>query len=158
VTAFLLDAIACDSVGRPDDAGDALNRALDAAAADHVLLPFLLHRAPGLLERHTGTRTAHARLLGQILDRLRADESTMRAPTHPHEPISGSEMRVLRYLPTNLSAPEIAAELSLSVNTVRTHMRHVYEKLGAHSRSEAVELARTHGLVTPSVDLRSLRH
>jgi LuxR family maltose regulon positive regulatory protein len=63
------------------------------------------------------------------------------------EPLSGSEMRVLRYLPTNLSAPEIAAELSLSVNTVRTHMRHVYEKLGAHRRFEAVELARSLGLV-----------
>lgn len=58
-------------------------------------------------------------------------------------------MRVLRSLPTKLSAPEIAAELSLSVNTVRTHLRHVYEKLGAHSRSEAVEPARSHGRPAP---------
>jgi LuxR family transcriptional regulator, maltose regulon positive regulatory protein len=58
------------------------------------------------------------------------------------EPISDSEIRVLRYLPTNLSAPEIADQLSLSVNTVRTHTRRLYEKLGAHSRTEAVERAR----------------
>ena len=40
-------------------------------------------------------------------------------------------MRVLRYLPTNLSAPEIAGELYLSLNTIRTHMRHLYAKLGS---------------------------
>jgi len=49
---------------------------------------------------------------------------------------------VLRYLPTNLSAPEIARELSVSVNTVRTHIRHVCGKLGAHGRTEAVTQAR----------------
>jgi LuxR family maltose regulon positive regulatory protein len=49
-----------------------------------------------------------------------------------------------------LSAPEIASQLSLSVNTVRTHMRHVYEKLGAHRRAGAVERARALGLLAPS--------
>jgi LuxR family maltose regulon positive regulatory protein len=66
-----------------------------------------------------------------------------------HEPLSDSETSILRYLPTNLAA-EIAAELSLSVNTVRTHMRHIYEKLGAHTRTEAVERARTVGLAAPA--------
>jgi LuxR family maltose regulon positive regulatory protein len=42
------------------------------------------------------------------------------------------------------------AELSVSVNTIRTHLRHVYEKLGAHSRAEAVERARALSLLTPS--------
>jgi DNA-binding CsgD family transcriptional regulator len=46
------------------------------------------------------------------------------------EPLSKSEIRVLRYLPTHLSAPEIAAELSVSVSTVKIHMRNVYAKLG----------------------------
>ncbi len=45
------------------------------------------------------------------------------------EPLSQSEARVLRYLPTNLSAREIARELSVSLNTVRTHMRHLFAKL-----------------------------
>ena len=57
---------------------------------------------------------------------------------------------MLRYLPTNLSAPEIARELSLSVHTVRTHIRHVGGKLGAHSRTEAVTQARALGLLAPS--------
>ena len=66
------------------------------------------------------------------------------------EPLSQSEIRVLRYLPTNLSAPEIARELSVSVNTVRTHIRHVCGKLGAHGRTEAVARARALGLLAPS--------
>jgi LuxR family maltose regulon positive regulatory protein len=60
------------------------------------------------------------------------------------------ETRILRYLPTNLLVPEIAGELSLSVNTVRTHIRHLHEKLGAHSRTEAVERARALGLLAPA--------
>jgi LuxR family maltose regulon positive regulatory protein len=66
------------------------------------------------------------------------------------EPLTESETRVLRYLPTNLPAPEIANELTLSVNTVRTHIRHLYEKLAAHSRTGAVEQARALGLLAPS--------
>jgi LuxR family maltose regulon positive regulatory protein len=59
-------------------------------------------------------------------------------------------MRVLRYLPTNLSAPEIANELYLAVATVKTHLRHIYAKLGVHRRAEAVERARGLGLLAPS--------
>jgi LuxR family maltose regulon positive regulatory protein len=61
-----------------------------------------------------------------------------------------SETRVLRYLPANLSGPEIAGQLYLSQNTIRTHMRHIYGKLGAHRRHEAVDRARTLGLLAPS--------
>ena len=63
------------------------------------------------------------------------------------EPLSESELRVLRYLPSNLSAPDIAGELFVSTSTVKTHMRHVYEKLGVHRRTEAVERARDLGLL-----------
>jgi LuxR family transcriptional regulator, maltose regulon positive regulatory protein len=66
------------------------------------------------------------------------------------EPLRQSEIRVLRYMPTNLSTPEIARELSLSVHTVRTHVRHLFGKLGAHGRTEAVARARALGLLAPS--------
>ncbi len=66
------------------------------------------------------------------------------------EPLSGSEVRVLRYLPTNLSAPEIARELSVSPNTVKTHIKHLYAKFGTHHRAEAVDLARALGLLVPA--------
>jgi ATP/maltotriose-dependent transcriptional regulator MalT len=64
--------------------------------------------------------------------------------------LTRGEIRVPRYLPTNLSAPEIAGELYVSPNTVRTHQRHLYQKLGARSRSQAVERARAFGLLAPS--------
>jgi LuxR family transcriptional regulator, maltose regulon positive regulatory protein len=59
---------------------------------------------------------------------------------------------VLRYLPTNLSASQIGSELYVSDNTVRTHIRHLYAKLGTHSRAEAVACAcaRALGLLAPS--------
>jgi LuxR family maltose regulon positive regulatory protein len=66
------------------------------------------------------------------------------------EALTDTETRVLRYLPTHLTAPEIAAELWLSVNTVNTHTRHLYTKLGVHSRTEAVDRARALGLLAPS--------
>lgn len=56
---------------------------------------------------------------------------------------------MLRYLPTNLTAPEIAQELYVSRNTVKTHMRKLYAKLGTHTRTEAVERARVLGLLAP---------
>jgi LuxR family maltose regulon positive regulatory protein len=55
----------------------------------------------------------------------------------------------MRYLPGNLKAPEIAAELFVSPNTVRTHLRRIYAKLDAHSRGEAVVRAREVGLLAP---------
>ena len=71
-------------------------------------------------------------------------------PSRLREPLSHAEVRVLRYLPTKLSAPEIADQLYLSVNTVKTHMRHLYDKLGVHHRHEAVDQARALGLLASS--------
>jgi DNA-binding CsgD family transcriptional regulator len=68
----------------------------------------------------------------------------------PLEPLSETEIRVLRYLPTNLSAPEIASELYVSPSTVKTHMHHLYAKLGTHRRGEAVARGRALGLLAPS--------
>jgi LuxR family maltose regulon positive regulatory protein len=68
----------------------------------------------------------------------------------PLEEPSEAELRVVRFLPTNLKAPEIASELFISTNTVRTHLRHIYAKLGAHGRAEAVVRARELRLLGPS--------
>ena len=68
----------------------------------------------------------------------------------PLEPLSDSEIRVLRYLPTNLSMRQIGSELYVSHNTVRTHITHLYGKLGTHTRAEAVARARALGLLAPS--------
>jgi ATP/maltotriose-dependent transcriptional regulator MalT len=71
-------------------------------------------------------------------------------PRPLREPLTKGEMRVLRYLPTHLSVPEIASELYVSTNTVKTHVHNVFVKLGTHRRAEAVERARGLGLLAPS--------
>jgi LuxR family transcriptional regulator, maltose regulon positive regulatory protein len=152
IEAFLLEAIARDALGDDDAAGRALERALDRAEPDGALLAFLVHPTPGLLERHTRHRTAHAALIAEIQDRLGGNNSAPRpaGPRPPLEPLRQSELRVLRYLPTNMTAPEIAAELYVSLNTVKTHTRNLYAKLGTHRRAEAVARARALGLLAPS--------
>jgi LuxR family maltose regulon positive regulatory protein len=154
--AFLLEAIARDALGDQAAVGRALERALDLAEPDKALMWFLMHPAPGLLERHARQRTSHAALIGQILDLLGGNcpAPPLAGPQPPLEPLTKSEIRVLRYLPTHLSAPEVAGELSVSTNTVKTHMRNVYAKLGVHSRAEAVESARALGLLAPSAHQR----
>jgi LuxR family maltose regulon positive regulatory protein len=69
------------------------------------------------------------------------------------EQLSPSELRVLRYLPTNLSRPEIARELSVSVNTVNTHIRNIYAKLQTQDRSSAVRRAREIRLLSAGLQL-----
>ena len=161
--ADMLEAIARDALGDPDAADAALERALDLSERSGDLTPFLLYPAAGLLERHARHRTAHAALVAEIRgllagpggrasphDRAGLGGSPPRLAQPLLEPLSGSEVRVLRYLPTNLTAPEIARELSVSPNTVKTHIRHLYAKFGTHHRAEAVDLARALGLLAPA--------
>jgi LuxR family transcriptional regulator, maltose regulon positive regulatory protein len=156
VEAFVLEAISQDRLGDPPAAERALERALDLAEPDGAHLFFLLHPEPGLLERHARQGTAHAALLaetrGLLAGRTPAPPPAGAQP--PLEPLSESEIRVLRYLPTNLSVPEIANELYVSPNTVKTHIHRLYAKLGTHRRSEAVERARALGLLAPSARRR----
>ena len=150
--AFLLEASARDALGDQDAAGRAVERALDLAEPDGALLWFLLHPVPGLLERQARHGTAHAALIAEILGLLAGNKPAPppAGPQLPIEPLSDSEMRVLRYLPTNLSMPQIASELYVSHNTVKTHISHLYAKLGTHTRAEAVARARALGLLAPS--------
>ena len=66
------------------------------------------------------------------------------------EPPSGAELAVLRLLASDRSAREIGEELFLSANTVRSHTRSIYRKLGVHSRADAVARANALGLVKAS--------
>jgi LuxR family maltose regulon positive regulatory protein len=153
---LLLEAIARDALGDAGATARALERALDVAERDGALLPFLLHPAPALLERHRRQRTAHAALLSEVLNLLGGKVAASRPPDgRPlRERLSESEIRVLRYLPTNLTMKEIAGELCVSMNTVKTHFRHLYAKLDVHRRGDAVERARGLGLLAPTPRLR----
>jgi LuxR family transcriptional regulator, maltose regulon positive regulatory protein len=151
--AFLLGAISRDAPGDPDAVRPALERALDLAEADQLMFPRLTPQAPGLPERRAQHPAAPAALISEIIGLLAqasGPAATPAGPALPCEALTRCEARVLRYLPTNLSAREIAGGLCLSANTVKTHQRHLYQKLGARNRMEAVERARALGLLAPS--------
>jgi LuxR family transcriptional regulator, maltose regulon positive regulatory protein len=155
VHALLLDAVARDRLGDSGTVEASIERALDLAERDGMILQFMLVPIRELLERHPSHRTAHATLLSTILDVLAgASPARSSEPIPLREELSEAELRVVRYLPTNLKAPEIAAELYVSANTVRTHLRHIYAKLDTHSRGEAVSRARSLGLLSAAARLR----
>ena len=144
VEAHLIAGLAHRELGDQRAANQAAERALGLAEADRLVLPFAMTGSRKLLETLPRHETAHAALLSDILDIIRgASVAVKDQPVQaPVEELSPGELRVLRYLPTNLSRVEIAAELSVSVNTVSTHIRSIYAKLQVSDRSSAVQRAR----------------
>jgi LuxR family transcriptional regulator, maltose regulon positive regulatory protein len=149
VEAHLLAGIALLSLGDVGAAAAAAERALSAAEPDRLIFPFAMAGAADLLRAVPRHATAHGALLADIVDVLQDAPATSRdhEPRAEQDELSPSELRVLRYLPTNLTRPEIARELYVSVNTVNTHIRNIYAKLGARDRSSAVQRARELRLV-----------
>ena len=121
---------------------DALVRALEIADGD-LILPFtrmadvfapLLTRHPTLAQRWPAPPTLTSTDL--------ADDVGPTTPQRLPEPLTNREQAVLRLLTTSMSTTEIASELYLSVNTVKTHLAAIYRKLAARKRREAVQRAR----------------
>ncbi len=110
----------------------------DLAPIADAVRPFLPVRA-----------SEFARSLGAALDRALAGSLPPRdgPPTPLPDSLSRQELRVLRYLASRLTQREIAGELFLSTNTVKTHVRAIFRKLDAASRPDAVERARRVGLL-----------
>jgi LuxR family maltose regulon positive regulatory protein len=145
VEAHLLAGLAHRELGDQRGANQAVERALALAESDRLVLPFAMTFSRELLEALPRHETAHAALLTDILDILRGSSGSARNQSPPLldvQELSPGELRVLRYLPTNLSRPEIAGELSVSLNTVSTHVRSIYAKLQVRDRSSAVQRAR----------------
>ena len=144
IEANLLAALAHRELGDQRAAIAATESALALSEADRLVLPFAVTGARELLEAMPSHETAHATLINDIAEVIRgASVASDHEPSPAEfEQLSPSELRVLRYLPTNLSRPEIASELSVSVNTVNTHIRNIYAKLQAQDRSSAVRRAR----------------
>jgi LuxR family maltose regulon positive regulatory protein len=144
VEADLLAGLAHRELGDQRAANQAAERALALAESDRLVLPFAMTGSRELLEAMPRHETAHAALLADILDVLHGSSPAAKEQSSlpPAEELSPGELRVLRYLPTNLSRPEIAGELSVSPSTVSTHVRSIYAKLQVRDRSSAVQRAR----------------
>jgi LuxR family maltose regulon positive regulatory protein len=155
----IVQAMALLAVEREQEALAALERALVLASAGGYRRVFLDEGPPmaRLLRlaaaRGMGAPDARALLEALVSETHAAGGAPAgRVPTGKGqqelvEPLTAREMDVLRLLVTVLSRPEIARELHVSVNTVRTHVRRIYGKLGAHSRAEALGRAEELGLL-----------
>ena len=150
VEAHVLAGLAHLALGDRNAAAAAAEAALAAAEPDRLIFPFAMYNAAELLDALPRHQTAHSALLTDVIDLLRgaAPQRINPGALPQSEELSPSELRVLRHLPTNLTRPEIARALYVSINTVNTHMRNVYSKLGAHDRSSAVQRARELGLLS----------
>jgi len=82
-----------------------------------------------------------AAYVGRILDASTQRQDARTAPQPLIDPLSSRELEVLRLLRSELTGPEIARELIVSVNTMRTHTKNIYSKLGVTSRRAAVRRA-----------------
>jgi LuxR family maltose regulon positive regulatory protein len=151
VEAWLLRALAEQSSGEQQAAAASLDRALALAEQEPFRDAFLLNgsRVRELLEQQAQTGTAHPALLEMLLDGV-----GQRPPAEQielDEPLTQRELRILRYLPTMLSNAEIGAEMFVSLNTVKTHLRSIYRKLHASGRADAVDRARELGLLPSGI-------
>jgi LuxR family maltose regulon positive regulatory protein len=147
ITIHVQQALAEQVLGNRAQALKSLEQALCLAAPEGYVRAFL-DEGPALAKFFPHARHVAPGLVDRLLSEFEPRESL----PHPHtptlvEPLSERELQVLRLLATDLSAPEIAEELIVAVSTVRSHIKHIYGKLDAHSRYEAVERARTLGLL-----------
>ncbi|WP_156910526.1 LuxR C-terminal-related transcriptional regulator [Nocardia mangyaensis] len=140
VTAWLLVAVAADRLDRPRKVDDAIEQALAHADDEQLIRPFLdVPGAAELLDR-LGGRFGR---FDTFVDRIRAHRgAAVGAPQ-----LTDTELVVLRQLPSGMTAISIAGDLGISVNTVKTHLRGIYQKLGVNARAEAIAQARGLGLL-----------
>jgi LuxR family transcriptional regulator, maltose regulon positive regulatory protein len=153
VEAHAVRAVALDRLEQTQGAARALERSLELAEPGGYVAPFLdwgdaMQR---LLRRQVRIGTGHRALVQRILLHGGHDAA---GPVLVLDPLTERELVVLRYLPTHLSTPEIAAELFVSVNTVKSHLRAIYRKLGVVRRVEAVARAQQLRLLGPTPVLR----
>ena len=148
----MLQALAQDALGSHLLAREMLGTVLAGLSEPDEYVRLFLDEGPPMLEllraaTHDGGAAAAHRLL--------ALEASMEPPPAAHggqppsgvEPLSARELQVLRHLDSELSGPEIARALFISHNTLRTHTRHVFTKLGVTSRRAAVRTAHDLGLL-----------
>ena len=149
IQARILAALIADARGLGVRSADTLADAIGLAAREGIRQPFVCmasDRLEALLARHRMLTTENADFVADV-ERLIGAGRRDAHPAHHSGQLSERETEVLRYLPTMLTAGEIAGELKVSVNTVKAHMRSIYRKLDAARRREAVSRAREWGLL-----------
>jgi LuxR family maltose regulon positive regulatory protein len=150
---WLITAIAADHHRDDHRALAALERALVVAQPENVRRPFVAvgdHRLEAMLRRRasvsaTGDDATRA-FATSMLDEIDPDAVSCQVRTPLAEPLTDRELVVLSHMGTLETNEEIAADLYISINTVKAHARSVYRKLGVSNRRGAVKRARELGL------------
>ena len=147
VSAFLTDARLRYASGDDAHGRRSLASALRLAEREQFRLPLVLERRwlEPVLRRNPELAGTHRRLLTPILggDQLLAPAKAQdQAPALVVEPLTERELEVLTHVSGMLNTAEVADEMYISVNTVKTHLRNIYRKLAADHRNEAVRRAR----------------
>ncbi len=146
----LLGAVALARLGRRPESRDWLRRALEVAEPRGVIRPFydLGAVVRELLEEQRGQLGVHEAFVATVLGRWDAvDRDAGPDGGAGAVALTRRERDVLRELPTLMTAEEIADAQLVSVNTIRTHMRALYHKLGVRTRRDAVRRGRELGLI-----------
>jgi LuxR family transcriptional regulator, maltose regulon positive regulatory protein len=143
---LLLDAVARRRLGDVDGAATSIEHALQVAEPERYRQVFwnLGEEVHALLLRQWERGTAHPQLLTELLDRPSFSDapSAVPPPVALATPLSDREQAVLGFLDSDLTTRQIANELYVSVDTVRSQMRSIYRKLDASRRNDAVRRAR----------------
>jgi LuxR family transcriptional regulator, maltose regulon positive regulatory protein len=151
ISALTTAAVAHRRLGQAEQAADQLAHALVLAEPHGLYRPFLdggsaTRSALTVLVRPTSQGAAVAAKILQRFD-TRPARPARSADTPATVPLTGSELAVLRFLPSHMTNQEIAEALFLSINTVKTHLRSVYRKLGVTTRRQAISTAGRLGLI-----------
>lgn len=139
--AWLVDAVAAHHLDHPNATWRSIRRAVELARPQHLVRPFLDTDAAVTLLAHLSLRTGRSDAFIDDILRACPDRST------PHALLTSTELAVLRQLPSGRTSGQISADLHVSINTVKTHLRNLYRKLGANSRAEAIAAALQQGLL-----------
>ena len=150
ISALLAAAVAHRRLKDPHRATDLLEQALLLAEPEEMCRPFLDGgtAARSVLTVLVKPASRSAGFTRKILQHFDDRPVPLAAPDDASPALTDAELTVLRFLPSHLNNQEIGEALFVSVNTVKTHLRFIYRKLGTRSRREAVALARHHNLIT----------
>lgn len=151
IRALVVDALAAETLGLHEEALHSLDTAVGRAAAEDIREPFLVsgREVRPLLHDLLSRGSAHEPQVLYLLSRLRPTRRTRTGSRSPYvvEPLTSRELEVLRALQGTASHEQIASQLFISLNTLRTHAKHIHRKLDTTSRREAVQRARDLGIL-----------
>ncbi|WP_405136066.1 AAA family ATPase [Nocardia sp. NBC_01388] len=140
ITGWLLNALSQQDSSTPAKVHSSIEKALRTAAPERILRPFFdIPHAVDLLDTYAG-RFGNYDAFAEL---IRRHPNSRQRASNP--PLTDTEMVVLEQLPSGRTAPQIAADPGVSINTVKTHLHGIYSKVDANSRLGAMDRARHSG-------------